>query len=388
MVERRVAPRCGPAPTPASCRGAGRTRSCSRSRRGTAARPWRSTSAASSAFAFAIDACTVRRGRQRRSTRGAVHERAGELERDARVRRGGASRPGTSRSARRTACAPSRSRRSSRACVPRTRTAGRRFRTTPRSNAASCARRVHLGAGVPRTSNRRRAPSTDGRGMSSTSARSYRPAAVTITSTVSAHGTRARAGGRRVRSARPRSGTPHAAVSTIGSGTREPARLLEDEHEVDHRRARARPSPPGASMPTTPMSASCSHRPGTRPVLVRPRVAQRARACTPCRGGRGPRRGTRAGRRRRRSARAQLPRQAEHALGDHVALDLVRARVDRARERELVALHPGRVVAVEQLGVRAEQVERELVQSHVELRPEHLHHARLRARCARPRRCA
>src|SRR5689334_19191375 len=57
-----------------------------------------------------------------------------------------------------------------------------------------------------------------------------------------------------------------------------------------------------------------------------------------------------------------LPREAEHALGDHVALDLVGARVDRARERELVALHPRRVVAVEQLGMAAEQIEAELVQ--------------------------
>jgi hypothetical protein len=61
-------------------------------------------------------------------------------------------------------------------------------------------------------------------------------------------------------------------------------------------------------------------------------------------------------------------------------LDLVGARVDRPRERELVTLDPGRVIAVQELGVRTEEVERELVQLDVELRPEHLHHARLRPR--------
>ena len=49
-----------------------------------------------------------------------------------------------------------------------------------------------------------------------------------------------------------------------------------------------------------------------------------------------------------------LSREAEHAFGDHVALDLVGACVDRPRERELVALHPRRVFAIEQLRMRTE----------------------------------
>src|SRR6476646_274893 len=44
------------------------------------------------------------------------------------------------------------------------------------------------------------------------------------------------------------------------------------------------------------------------------------------------------------------PGEPEHSLGHHVPLDLVRARVDRARERELPALHPGGVVSVDELG--------------------------------------
>ena len=95
--ERR--PSSGPAPTPASCRGAGRTRSCSRSRRGTAARRAPSSSAAVVGLRLGHAHVHGVEGH-----RGAVHERAGELEREPRVRRDGASPPGTSRSARRTAC--------------------------------------------------------------------------------------------------------------------------------------------------------------------------------------------------------------------------------------------------------------------------------------------
>src|ERR1700722_2946810 len=69
------------------------------------------------------------------------------------------------------------------------------------------------------------------------------------------------------------------------------------------------------------------------------------------------------------------PRQPEHPLGDDVALDLVRAGVDRAGEGELEALHPGAV----DLGVRAEEAEGDLVHSHVHLRPEDLVQARLGA---------
>jgi hypothetical protein len=78
--------------------------------------------------------------------------------------------------------------------------------------------------------------------------------------------------------------------------------------------------------------------------------------------------------------------QAEDAFGDHVALDLVGAGVDRAGERELVALHPRSVVAVEQLRLAAEQVERELVQP-TSSSDQNTFTMRLRAR-ARPSRCA
>ena len=66
--------------------------------------------------------------------------------------------------------------------------------------------------------------------------------------------------------------------------------------------------------------------------------------------------------------------QSQQPLGDHRALDLVRARVDRARQGEQVALEPA---VAAQLGARPEQVQRRLVQRQVELGPEHLAQARL-----------
>ncbi len=69
------------------------------------------------------------------------------------------------------------------------------------------------------------------------------------------------------------------------------------------------------------------------------------------------------------------PRQAQHPLGDDGALDLVGAGVDRPGQREQAALEPA---FASDLGPRAEQVERGLVERDVELRPEHLAHARLR----------
>ena len=70
--------------------------------------------------------------------------------------------------------------------------------------------------------------------------------------------------------------------------------------------------------------------------------------------------------------RAHRGTQAEDPLGDQRALDLVGARVDRARQREQVVLQPAPVRSVADLGVRTQQVKRRLVQRDVELGPEHL----------------
>ena len=78
------------------------------------------------------------------------------------------------------------------------------------------------------------------------------------------------------------------------------------------------------------MSASCSQRPGTRPVSF----VHAARTCAGVHSlveevaGRVAERELLVG---EREAHGLAPRQAEHTLGDHVALDLVGARVDRAR---------------------------------------------------------
>src|SRR5439155_13522734 len=76
-----------------------------------------------------------------------------------------------------------------------------------------------------------------------------------------------------------------------------------------------------------------------------------------------------------RSARTSYARQSEHSFGGDVALDLVGARVDRAGQRELVALLPRRV----EIELGADQVEGDLVQFDVELAPPDLVDARLRA---------
>src|SRR5579875_2609503 len=70
--------------------------------------------------------------------------------------------------------------------------------------------------------------------------------------------------------------------------------------------------------------------------------------------------------------------QPQQPLGDDVALDLVGARVDRTGEREQVAVGP----LAGELRIRAEEVERGLVQRHVELRPVQLADRRLRAQRA------
>src|SRR5262249_34908384 len=76
----------------------------------------------------------------------------------------------------------------------------------------------------------------------------------------------------------------------------------------------------------------------------------------------------------------RLPREPERALGDQVALDLVRPRVDRvgAREEE-EALERGELVGrrLGDLRLRAEHVHRELAEAAVPGRPEDLRDHRL-----------
>ena len=127
------------------------------------------------------------------------------------------------------------------------------------------------------------------------------------------------------------------------------------------RRGRGRRRPRARAPTSTPMPSSESHTPRSssparrvprgahhrrRALLgqqVAHRVAERDLVVGP---GEPHRRGS--------------PRQA---LGGDVALDLVGAGVDRARQRELPALAPRAL----ELGVGAEQVERDLVQLDVEL---------------------
>src|ERR671918_750568 len=168
----------------------------------------------------------------------------------------------------------------------------------------------------------------------------------------------------------PTSGAATAAVSTMGCGSA--ARPVSSNTST--RACSSSPSPPpgsGTQAASTPMSASRSHTPrssapaaashaartasGGHSLSSRSRTASRKASCsssnpknTP-----GPR---------------LHPREAEHPLGGDVALDLVGAGVDRSRQRELPALQPGSL----DLGAGPEQVEGELVQLDVQLRPPEL----------------
>src|ERR671918_267924 len=165
----------------------------------------------------------------------------------------------------------------------------------------------------------------------------------------------------------PTSGAATAAVSTMGCGSA--ARPVSSNTST--RACSSSPSPPpgsGTQAASTPMSASRSHTPrssapaaashaartasGGHSLSSRSRTASRKASCsssnpknTP-----GPR---------------LHPREAEHPLGGDVALDLVGAGVDRSRQRELRALQPGSL----DLGAGPEQVEGDLVQLDVQLRP-------------------
>ena len=112
-----------------------------------------------------------------------------------------------------------RSRPSSRACGRPTRIAGRRFRRRrdrgPRAPLPRSPRRVRA-CPEPRRGAGHRRPT--GAGPARPRRGRYRPPVVKITSAVSAHGTHGSPAAT-VRSVRPSSGTPKAAVSTMGSGT-------------------------------------------------------------------------------------------------------------------------------------------------------------------------
>src|SRR4029453_10365022 len=78
------------------------------------------------------------------------------------------------------------------------------------------------------------------------------------------------------------------------------------------------------------------------------------------------------------------PRQAEHALSDDVALDLVGAGIDRPGQREVVAVEPLRAVdrvgrIAHQLALGPQQTQGSRMDLYIELAPEDLHQARFGA---------
>ena len=169
-----------------------------------------STSAASSALRLAMLTCTGSR-----VDRGAVHERAGELEREPGVREMVLHRlERTDGHAELLALLHVVDGQFQHAVgEPALLRGGAEHAAVERGGESPA-----TGCGVPVTSNSRRAPSTDACGVSVAVAGSNRPAAVKTTSAVSAQGTSACAPATTTVGS-PSSGTPAAAVSTIGSGT-------------------------------------------------------------------------------------------------------------------------------------------------------------------------
>src|SRR5918996_2331957 len=168
----------------------------------------------------------------------------------------------------------------------------------------------------------------------------------------------------------PTSGAATAAVSTMGCGSA--ARPVSSNTST--RACSSSPSPPpgsGTQAASTPMSASRSHTPRSSAPAAASHAARTAS------GGHSL-----SSRSRTASQKASWsssnpkntpglrlpPREAEHPLGGDVALDLVGAGVDRSRQRELPALRPGSL----DLGAGPEQVEGDLVQLDVQLRPPEL----------------
>ena len=240
------------------------------------------------------------------AVRGAVHDRAGHLEGQQRVREVMLDRLEAARWASRTARAPSRTRPSCRACAGRGRGAARRCASgapvpgarrgrahrsrrsvaaagsatstseepprpvdrtrcdgaSPRSARRRGARRAMSSGGAGRTSRRtpRRAPA-----RSPTLTRTPRPLATARSQCACA--------APRVAEQRHR----HRRRLDHGSGQRDPSRLLEDSTSVELVESRARPEPRARGGPTRPSRASFSTGPATRAVGCAPRGAHRLR---------------------------------------------------------------------------------------------------------------
>ena len=202
---------------------------------------------------------------------------------------------------------------------------------------------------------------------------------------------------------RPSSGPATIAVSTIGCGSAtRPA-----SSRIGTRKHSSSPMPPSASgtrSDSTPIASRLSHTPrssspggassaarttaGVASFASRSRTASRKATwssdsanlmagSSSCRGGKRQRRRDRhaeAGA-ERRPEHAGSSREPQDALGGDVALDLVGAGVDRARQRELPALAPRPL----ELGLGSEEVEGDLVELDVELAPPELREAGLGA---------
>ena len=262
----------------------------------------RSASAAASACAFAIDDVHARsRDRRPRSTTRPDTRAAGRTRARCGRWRGGASRPGTSRRARRTAAVRARIARGQlQHAICQSALLGGDSAHAPVVRGEH-GRGVDRGRGPLYLEQPARAVDRGSGGEGRRRRARKRPAAVKMTSAVSAHGTNRFGRGNRDVGAGPATARRSAAVSTIGSGRAWPTGLLEDEHEIDE----AQPEPAGRLRCEQADDAHLHElRPEARDPsgLVRPRVAH-------VRGGAllreeiaRPHRGARADHRRTRSA--------------------------------------------------------------------------------------
>ena len=359
-----------PAPTPASSTGAGRARRSSRSRRGTAAPGGRRARAASAAGPWPSSTCSAASGSPVASEYAARYTSgAGELERErtsARWCLTAWNEPiGTPNCLRSRHVLDGHVEHRGRPSP----TAAPRSPSAPRSNAwRQRRRRVELGqhvagAGVPVDRNRRRLPSTDalgGRARRAGAARREQPSSASSQHERRrvgvGHERRRRAAVDRDRSPTTGSRAPAGRSPAIGQQRRGHRDVLDERLGQRGRpgssaaargRARSSPSPPSASGDQHAEHAHLAERVPQlgqlRPSSFVPRGAHRPRAGTPWPAGRATasRNASWSSVKAKRTA-AYFLGQPEHALGDDVALDLVGARVDRARQRELVALHPRR----------------------------------------------
>src|SRR3954469_19128240 len=245
------------------------------------------------------------------------------------------------------------------------------YPSVPRQNAVDSSARVNGRASVAATRRpSRRLPSTDVSVANSelaTRTICASGASITARSTTAAYGASGSpavtvmAPPAGAASAGATSGPPTSTCSTNGSGNAAyPASSARSTTSSS-----VRPRPPlasGTSAPSTPISPSATHAAPLRPSAFSQAARTTAGAHSFARRSRTASRNASWSSVNANSIRL-LPGQAEDTLGDHVALDLVGARVDRARQRELVALHPRRL----ELGLVAEQCECRLVDADVEL---------------------